>query len=151
MARRGRSPGPRWRVRLLLCVLLGLATSWLVAWGVAVAVRTPWFGPWYPLDQRGAAYIEPLLLEYTRSQNRPTIVTLWFITPLDRHTDYGVNARIRYAAELPPGTPYPDGQPELAMRSASQFDQIAARFHELPVARHMSDQDFVVIEQFDYG
>lgn len=53
----------RWIRRALLCIALGFATAWLVAWGLTVGMWAGWYQPWWARHAKGVGVVEPWLLE----------------------------------------------------------------------------------------
>lgn len=74
----------RWIRRSLWCVVLGFATAWLVAWGLAVAMWADRYG-WSPdWIGKGTGVVEPWLLKIEVNQRSGFEIEQWSGDRVDR-------------------------------------------------------------------
>ena len=70
-------------IRLGLCLLLGAATSWIVAWGLATAEWAGWVKPGESSSSFSFTIDEPYLVDLSRSVYRFETIETWGLARLD--------------------------------------------------------------------
>lgn len=140
-----------WCARGALCLLLGLFSSWLVAWGIAVGWWIGWFGRPTGTGGRGCFLSESLLVEVYQFHEHGQSRTLWFVTRADRDEWFRDSAMERIDRM--------HGNDRLAMQDPSSvlpsevstLHHLAATFPDRPEARRVDDHSLVTIELISYG
>lgn len=83
----------RWIRRALLCIALGFATAWLVAWGLTVGMWAGWYRSTPTWLGEGTGVVEPWLLEKSADRRPGWETERWSGDRLDRENQISEHHR----------------------------------------------------------
>ncbi len=145
-------PGRSLLYRSLLCLLLGIFTSWFIAWGITTAIWAEWCSP-TKLSQ-SCVFTEngPHLIERTQTIDSFRSIQVWNATRLDRTEPISLEARIE--SELWYQGIVPDHMGRWLYPSPNQIpenNEVAASILESDRASLLGHATYTRIQVTEYG